>query len=328
MWKIEQDAKGGYQISDGKQTFHLSEEAYNDLYHAIPIDNSTLALLIQDTLLSTAEDRHTFKAMLEEGGGLTLLLSELQRKVMTCPPVSAAEAVPEAEAEAAKPSREEDLPVAEVVSPSRVETAEVSSEAGAPPAASKPKAAAKKRSLDLLPLAPNEYWLTDGDTVLGLKRRQVEDLLASVPVKTASLFRLINDTLLSTPKDRELFKNLVKVCGGVEAAMKSLTGSLLALKEKGLARDELVVQVEKGSKFSIACGGEKLLMSKNAFCDLRYSFPMSIAEFEKTLLEETLKEPSQRRALMRMVQQAGDRVAFLTELAGKIEAIDPVKAMQ
>ncbi|GEM_PF-2629064 len=142
------------------------------------------------------------------------------------------------------------IPVAEVVTPAPPAPVPVPSRGTAhpavpvvargtaPPAApvvtrgSAPPPAEKKRQLGVMRTPDIEFWITDGELVIRLTQKRYEELHRALPLDNTTLYRFLNDSILTVPEERERFQELVRRSGGVDAAL-----TLLQQQVKSLSPD-------------------------------------------------------------------------------------------
>ncbi|KAF0243972.1 MAG: hypothetical protein FD180_2907 [Planctomycetota bacterium] len=70
--------------------------------------------------------------------------------------------------------------------------------------------------------AQGQFAIVQGSQRLVLERTQYEDIFYAVPLENASLYRLLNDTILGTDALRTVFRSIVAEAGGSEKAMAAL----------------------------------------------------------------------------------------------------------
>ncbi|MEK7865363.1 MAG: hypothetical protein AAB434_01685 [Planctomycetota bacterium] len=84
--KVEVLPNGKHVISDGDDVIELTQVSYEDIFYAIPIDNGSLFMLLNDTVLETAQARATLKRIVDRKGGNDPAMSELQALVKDVQP--------------------------------------------------------------------------------------------------------------------------------------------------------------------------------------------------------------------------------------------------
>lgn len=128
-------------------------------------------------------------------------------------------------------SVDDDIPVAEVVTPSVPPSRPPTSYVTPPPqpvptapviAKGEPPAPARKSQLGVMRTPDIEFWITDGDLVIHLSQKRYEELHRALPLDNQTLYRFVNDSILSGPEERERFQELVRRSGGVDAALTLL----------------------------------------------------------------------------------------------------------
>ncbi|MEK7467971.1 MAG: hypothetical protein AAB074_11195 [Planctomycetota bacterium] len=70
--------------------------------------------------------------------------------------------------------------------------------------------------------AEGRFAIVHGAHRLVLDKAQYEDIFYAVPLENASLYRLLNDTVLGAEALREVFRSIVAEAGGSEKAMAAL----------------------------------------------------------------------------------------------------------
>lgn len=88
--KVEVLPNGKHVISDGADVIELTQVSYEDIFYAIPIDNGSLFMLLNDTVLETSEARATLKRIVDRKGGSENAMKELQELVKEVQPGGAA----------------------------------------------------------------------------------------------------------------------------------------------------------------------------------------------------------------------------------------------
>jgi hypothetical protein len=78
------------------------------------------------------------------------------------------------------------------------------------------------------PLADGRFALVHGARRIELQRAQYEDVFYALPLDAGTLYRLLNDTIL-TGEPRNVFQALVKEAGGTEKAMAALGEAVTAV---------------------------------------------------------------------------------------------------
>lgn len=92
--KVEALPDGRYLISDDDARIELNRTSYEDLFYAIPIDNGSLYLLLNDTILEASEARAALKVMLDKHGGIEPTMALLQDQVKVVEPSAEPVAAP------------------------------------------------------------------------------------------------------------------------------------------------------------------------------------------------------------------------------------------
>ncbi len=84
--KVESPGGGTYVITDGVERLELSQTNYEDIFYAIPIDNGSLYLLINDTVLEDNDKRSVLKRMVDKIGGIESAMTAIQTAVKEVEP--------------------------------------------------------------------------------------------------------------------------------------------------------------------------------------------------------------------------------------------------
>ena len=77
--------------------------------------------------------------------------------------------------------------------------------------------------------ATGTFRIVAGADSLPLTKTQYEDLHFALPLDPATLFRLINDTLLQGVPERQKLKAMIDASGGMHPALNALSASAQAL---------------------------------------------------------------------------------------------------
>lgn len=87
--KLERTGADAFLLTDGAGTsVPLTRANYEDVFYCVPIDNPSLYLLINDTILDDTEARKAFKKLVDDGGGMDKSLGDLQEQVKALDPGS------------------------------------------------------------------------------------------------------------------------------------------------------------------------------------------------------------------------------------------------
>ncbi len=259
----------GIRITAEDEVFlDLTTAQYEDIYYAIPLDSSSLYLLLNGTVLSNADDRAILQFIVEANGGVDEAMKTLQDLVQKTPPPTAnvqVESAPKPAAPVATPAPKPAAPVEDepfeisvtpikpavdpfekIVKPAKPEEKpfEVPFEIKETPKPEKlpepkPAAASAKRpgtqvferkpvSEIVIAVQPDgkRVRITVGSKALDLGVVRYEDLYYAVPGDNASLFRLINDTILNRPEERDALKDILSLLGGVDTGMSALQAAV------------------------------------------------------------------------------------------------------
>ncbi|MBI3097850.1 MAG: hypothetical protein HYY93_06330 [Planctomycetes bacterium] len=85
--KLERPGENEFLLTDGAgTTVRLNRTNYEDIFYCVPIDNPSLFLLINDTILDDTESRKAFKKLVDDGGGMDKALADLQEQVKILDP--------------------------------------------------------------------------------------------------------------------------------------------------------------------------------------------------------------------------------------------------
>lgn len=114
--KVEVLPDGKHVISDADDRIELTQVSYEDVFYAIPIDNGSLFMLLNDTVLETADARATLKRIVDRKGGIEPAMKELQDLVKEVQPGGAAPPPPPAP----EPTKEEEEEKTIVLPPIKV----------------------------------------------------------------------------------------------------------------------------------------------------------------------------------------------------------------
>ncbi len=291
-------------LEDDEVYLDLSEEQYEDIFYAIPLDSPNMFMLLNGTVLTEADDRAILTFLCEANGGVDpamVILQELVKKLKPLkeeggepekpastppqvsrpisdaksnpPKVAESEPVPvstvqegEDEPESVSietvqsaPAGKEEEPFEIVVhtrpqapdpyadlrkedppAPVEYEEIQVKPE-GAPAGASRPRdpnrpstqVFSKKKSVPVeIALQPDgrRVRITVGSKALDLGVVRYEDMYFAMPGDNSSLFRLVNDTILSRPEERDAFRDMLGLLGGVDSGMTAIQNAVLKVE--------------------------------------------------------------------------------------------------
>lgn len=79
--KIEKIVGNQYQISEGEQKIVFSREKFEDLYYAVPLNQTSFLRLLLDDICDSTESRHTLNKMLDKSGERSAVLERLQKQI-------------------------------------------------------------------------------------------------------------------------------------------------------------------------------------------------------------------------------------------------------
>lgn len=79
--KINQVAEKQYELTNGELKIGFGYQKFEDLYYAVPINNTAFLRLLQDEVCETAEERHTLNAMLTRAKDRSAALDSLQQQI-------------------------------------------------------------------------------------------------------------------------------------------------------------------------------------------------------------------------------------------------------
>lgn len=265
--RLEKLPSGIRVSADDEVYLDLSTQQYEDIFYAIPLDSSSLYLLLNGTVLTNADDRAILQFIVEANGGVDEAMKSLQDLVQQTPPPTASvqveapkppEPAPAKPAPApAKPATDADEPFeitvapvkpavdpfAEIVKPARAEEKPfelTEPHKSAPPAELKPAgpAAGKRPGTQVfgqkapppIQIAPQpdgkRVRITVGSKILDLGVVRYEDLYYAVPGDNASVYRLMNDTILNRPEERDALKDILGLLGGIDTGMSALQAAV------------------------------------------------------------------------------------------------------
>lgn len=260
----------GIRISAEDEVYlDLTTQQYEDIYYAIPLDSSSLYLLLNGTVLTNADDRAILQFLVEANGGVDEAMKTLQALVQQTPPPTASVQVeapkapepepakPAAAPAPARPAPVEDEPFeisvtpvkpavdpfADIVKPAKAEEKpfEITTpQKSVPPAEMKPAgpAAGKRPGTQVfgqkapppIQIAPQpdgkRVRITVGSKILDLGVVRYEDLYYAVPGDNASVYRLMNDTILNRPEERDALKDILGLLGGIDSGMSALQAAV------------------------------------------------------------------------------------------------------
>lgn len=156
--KVEALPTGKFVISDESDRIELTLVSYEDVFYAIPIDNGSLYMLLNDTVLDSADARSALKRMADRLGGVEPAMTELQAKVKDVSPKPAPPPPPPPPAE----EDEEEEKTIVIRPPSRLGPSPVAPPVGPPvatprtptPAPAKPAPAKPAPAKSATPVAP------------------------------------------------------------------------------------------------------------------------------------------------------------------------------
>lgn len=263
---------GGIRITAEDEVFlDLTTQQYEDIFYAIPLDSSSLYLLLNGTVLTEADDRAILQFIVEANGGVDSAMKELQELVQATPPPTAdvqvepkaansfdsgpAQAAPSRPASAVvKPIERlpepDEEPFEIVVQPTKPAVdpfAAITSEASPdkpfevkldpkpptqkPPESKRPGTQVfSKHAAPPIKIEPQpdgkRVRITVGSKILDMGVVRYEDLYYAVPGDNASLFRLMNDTILNRPEERDALKDMLGLLGGIDPGMTALQAAV------------------------------------------------------------------------------------------------------
>lgn len=260
----------GIRISAEDEVYlDLTTSQYEDIFYAIPLDSSSLYLLLNGTVLTNADDRAILQFIVEANGGVDEAMKALQDLVQQTPPPTAsvqveapkapepAPAKPAPAPAPAKPAPAPDEPFeisvspvkpavdpfADIVKPAKAEEKPfelTEPHKPAPPAELKPAgpSAGKRPGTQVfgqkapppIQIAPQpdgkRVRITVGSKILDLGVVRYEDLYYAVPGDNASVYRLMNDTILNRPEERDALKDILGLLGGIDIGMSALQAAV------------------------------------------------------------------------------------------------------
>jgi len=79
--EITHPAENTFLIQSGEDVLKLTQEEYEDIYYALPLEPSPLYMLLNETLLETGEERERLQAIVDRKGGVDESMTELARLI-------------------------------------------------------------------------------------------------------------------------------------------------------------------------------------------------------------------------------------------------------
>jgi hypothetical protein len=70
-----------YRITDGERSVEFSKEKFEDLYYAVPVNNTAFLRLLLDNICEDATGRHTINTMLDQHSERSAVLDKLQKQI-------------------------------------------------------------------------------------------------------------------------------------------------------------------------------------------------------------------------------------------------------
>lgn len=303
MITVARTSSGQFSISDGQETIVLSRTDYEDVFFACPLDPSALYLLLNQTILQTAEQRDVLKRIVARCGGIIPTMEAIQAGVLALDPKEAAEpaATMKRASEAQRgrvispqsappTSMKEVIPVAEVVaSPVKVIEPELVSTAPASPQA--PPQATK--------LAEEKGSVSPPDA------RTKNVAVSRTGDSGSSLVPAAQTPPTTTPKTTILHKK--------QAAQ---TTPPLVDKPKNI----IISRAPDGS-YTLRFGSQSVTLSNEKFRELYFSLPMSIPSMFKLFFTSLLPDIKSKTIFRRMMSMAGGSSVLLEKIVKELEKL-------
>jgi hypothetical protein len=83
--RIEKISDDLYHLTNGTQKVEFNKEKFEDLYYAVPVNNTGFLRLLLDNISQTDEHRHSINKMLEATPSRTESLKALQDQIQKMP---------------------------------------------------------------------------------------------------------------------------------------------------------------------------------------------------------------------------------------------------
>ncbi|MBI2920010.1 MAG: hypothetical protein HYY18_02875 [Planctomycetes bacterium] len=242
--RLERTA-AGFRLGEDEEVYlDLTPAQYEDIFYALPQEPANLYMLLNGTILTEADDCAILHFLIEANGGVEPAMARLQEMVQALPPKEgdvpavagpATPAAPPAPAPAA-PKPPEPVPVSKLPTEEQIPF-EITAPSihAAPPA---PTGEVTKR-YEKRPPPPvvvqvaetgKRVKISCGSTALDMGVARYEDLFYALPGQNASIFRLINDTILTRPEERDILKDMVNLLGGVDGGMTAIQNAVLKVE--------------------------------------------------------------------------------------------------
>jgi hypothetical protein len=246
---ISRTGAGQFTISSEKDAIVLSQADYEDVFFACPLDPPALYLLLNQTILQTAELRDILTQMVNKQGGIVPAMKAIQNAVLALDPKKTAEQPAPAPEPPPAPPVKKEIPTAEVVAPPArstepklVPVAPVAAEVGA--AAPEAKAGLHKRKVQPLSvekakdivisrIKDGSYMLGFGNQNVTLSNEKFRELYFALPMDVPSIFKLFFTSLLPDVKSKTVFRRMMSMAGGSSV----LLGKIVKELEKLRAQD-------------------------------------------------------------------------------------------
>lgn len=79
--KIAKISDHQYEIGDGESRIVFSRQKFEDLYYAVPLNQTSFLRLLLDNVCGSNEDRHLIHGMLDRAGERSVVLEDLQTQI-------------------------------------------------------------------------------------------------------------------------------------------------------------------------------------------------------------------------------------------------------
>lgn len=79
--KISRVSENQYEIRDGEERVVFSREKFEDLYYAVPLNQTSFLRLLLDNVCQSTEERHLINGMLDRASERSVVLDDLQKQI-------------------------------------------------------------------------------------------------------------------------------------------------------------------------------------------------------------------------------------------------------
>ncbi len=195
--KITRTDEDTFKIHSGDETLTLARETYEDLFYSLPIDPSSLYMLLNETLLETGEQRHALQAIVEREGGIDKCMNRLS--------VVVNDTNPEEKVIGNEDPSEGDVQI--------IEKEERDSMGG-------------ESDFHVTRNPDGTYDLCYGSTALRLPRRLMRELYHNLPDTAPDLYRTILSDTLNSERTRSVFREMLSDAGGIANSLSDFEEQL------------------------------------------------------------------------------------------------------